>query len=90
LRSEVSGGSLSVMRRMLCPVVVGRADELSWLSAGLDGLREARGCCLFLVGEPGIGKSGLADEAVAEVGRRRVSVLCGRASQTCQAVPYQS
>jgi DNA-binding CsgD family transcriptional regulator len=78
------------VRRMLCPSVVGRAAELSWLSAALDGLEEGRGGCVFLVGEPGIGKSRLADEAIAEAERRGIWVLSGRASPTGRAVPYQS
>jgi len=45
---------------------------------------------VFLVGEPGIGKSRLADEAIAEAGRRDLWVLSGRASATGRAVPYQS
>ncbi|MBV9417945.1 MAG: AAA family ATPase, partial [Solirubrobacterales bacterium] len=76
--------------RMLCPTVVGRAEELYWLSAGLDALHDGRGGCIFLVGEPGIGKSRLADEAIAEAGRRDIWVLSGRASATGRAVPYQS
>jgi predicted ATPase len=57
---------------MLCPRVVGRAAELPWLSAALDGLADGRGGCVFLVGEPGIGKSRLADEAIAEAERRDI------------------
>jgi len=75
---------------MLCPSVVGRVEELSWLSAGLDALRDGRGGCMFVVGEPGIGKSRLADKAIAEAGRRGAWVLSGRASATGRAVPYQS
>jgi DNA-binding CsgD family transcriptional regulator len=75
---------------MLCPSVVGRAAELTWLSAGLDDLRDGRGGCMFVVGEPGIGKTRLADEIAAEAGRRGVWVLYGRASVTGRAVPYQS
>ena len=75
---------------MLCPSVVGRAAELSWLSAALDGLADGRGGCVFLIGEPGIGKSRLADEVTAEAGRRDIWVLNGRASPTGRAVPYQS
>jgi len=45
---------------------------------------------MFLVGEPGIGKSRLADEAIAQAGRRDVWVLSGRASATGRAVPYKS
>ena len=78
------------MPRILCPSIVGRAEELSWLSTALDGLQDGRGGCVFLIGEPGIGKSRLADEAVAEAERRDIWVLSGRASPTGRAVPYHS
>jgi DNA-binding CsgD family transcriptional regulator len=77
------------MRRMLCPSVVGRAEELSWLSGGLDGLDEGRGGFSVLVGEPGIGKSRLAHETAAEARRRSVTVLFGRASPMGRSAPYQ-
>ncbi|MBV9337513.1 MAG: AAA family ATPase, partial [Solirubrobacterales bacterium] len=70
--------------------MVGRAEERSWISASLERLREARGGCMFFVGEPGIGKSRLAEEAIVEAGRRDVWVLYGRASATGRAVPYQA
>jgi len=75
---------------MLCPRLVGRADESLRLSAALDGLQDGRGACLFLLGEPGIGKSRLADEAAAEAEKRGAWVLYGRASPTGRSVPYQS
>lgn len=77
------------MRRILCPSVVGRDDELASLSAGLDDLQDGRGGCVLLVGEPGIGKSRLARAAAAEAQRRGVTVLFGRASPTGGSVPYQ-
>ena len=70
------------MRRMLCPSVVGRDDELASLSAGLDDLQDGRGGCFLLAGEPGIGKSRLAREAAAAAQRRGLTVLFGRASPT--------
>jgi len=45
---------------------------------------------MFLVGEPGIGKSRLTGEAIAGAERRGIWVLSGRASPTGRAVPYQS
>ena len=74
---------------MLCTQVIGRVEELSWLSDGLDRLGVSRGSCMFLVGEAGIGKSRLVAEAVAEAARRGAVVLAGRATATGAAVPYQ-
>jgi DNA-binding CsgD family transcriptional regulator len=61
-----------------------------WLSAALDSLAAGRGSCLFVVGEPGIGKSRLATEFAAAASRRGVWVLQGRASSTGVTVPYQA
>ncbi len=50
---------------MLCPRLVGRADESQWLSAALDDLADGRGGCLFVLGEAGLGKSRLVEETAA-------------------------
>jgi AAA ATPase domain len=67
-----------------------RAEESGWLLDALDALEDGRGACLFVAGEPGIGKTRLVEETIAEAVRRGIWVLSGRASPTCQAVPYQS
>jgi predicted ATPase len=74
---------------MLCTQAIGRADEVSWLSDALDDVDGGRGRCMFLVGEAGIGKSRLVAEAVAEAGRRGMSVLAGQATVPGSGVPYQ-
>ena len=51
-------------------VFVGRAAELAELVAGLDGALDGHGRLILLAGEPGIGKSRLAD-ALAEQARAR-------------------
>jgi DNA-binding CsgD family transcriptional regulator len=78
------------VQRMLSPTVVGRAGELAWVSAALDDLGTGRGGSLFVIGESGIGKSRLADEAAAQGKRRGVWVLSGRATPTGRAAPYQA
>ena len=70
--------------------LVDRDEELSTVASALDGLEEGRGSCLFVVGEPGIGKTRLAAEAAAEAARRDVLVLSGRATPTGAGLPYQS
>ena len=70
--------------------LVDRDDELSTVARALDALEQGRGSCLFVVGEPGIGKTRLAAEAAAEADRRGVVVLAGRATPTGAGLPYQS
>jgi len=45
-------------------IFVGREAEFAQLAAGLDDALAGRGRLFFLVGEPGIGKSRLADELI--------------------------
>jgi DNA-binding SARP family transcriptional activator len=57
---------------------VGRERELAGLVAGLDDAFAGRGRLFLLAGEPGIGKSRLADELIAQARARGARVLVGR------------
>ncbi|MFL5953429.1 MAG: ATP-binding protein [Gaiellaceae bacterium] len=57
---------------------VGRRRELATLQAALDAMRAGTGRLLLLVGEPGIGKSRLAEEFAARCARSGTEVLVGR------------
>ena len=76
-------------RRGEVGVFVGREAELEELHAGLDAAVAGRGGLFLLVGEPGIGKSRLADEVIAP---RRVPaaprVLVGRCWEAGGAPAY--
>jgi predicted ATP-dependent serine protease len=61
-------------------VFVGRDSELSELEAALDESDGGRGSLFMLAGEPGIGKSRLADELAARARERGFFVLWGRCS----------
>jgi DNA-binding CsgD family transcriptional regulator len=61
--------------------VIGRAGELRELEAAVQRSREHRGTTVFVVGEPGIGKSRLVDQ-VAGRARNSTAVLRGRCSGT--------
>jgi hypothetical protein len=60
-------------------VLVGRTQELGLVEASLDSARAGRSALVLLSGEPGIGKSRLAEEAAALAERREMVVGWGRA-----------
>ncbi|MEO5767515.1 MAG: ATP-binding protein, partial [Polyangia bacterium] len=68
--------------------MLGRARETEELARGLEDARAGRGRFLFLVGEPGIGKTRLCDEATAAAARAGVPVLWGRAWEAGGAPAY--
>jgi DNA-binding SARP family transcriptional activator len=67
---------------------VGRAPELAELIEGLDDAFAGRGRLLLLVGEPGIGKSRLAEELVMRAKERGANVLLGRCWEAGGAPAY--
>ena len=66
----------------------GREPELSALVAGLDDAVAGRGRLFLLAGEPGIGKSRLAEELLARATDRRARVLVGRCWEAGGAPVY--
>ncbi|HET6965915.1 MAG TPA: AAA family ATPase [Acidimicrobiales bacterium] len=77
------------MGPVLCPVVVGRDDEVSALAAAVDGAAAGDGRCVVVLGEAGIGKSRLAREAAAMAAGRGLVVVNGRAVPASSASPYR-
>lgn len=67
---------------------VGRERELAALVAGLDDACAGRGCLFLLGGEPGIGKSRLADELMEHARARGARVLVGRCWEAGGAPAY--
>jgi hypothetical protein len=59
--------------------LVGRERELELLRGGLAALATGRGSLFFLTGEPGIGKTRLADELAAHAARAGATVVWGAA-----------
>ncbi len=62
-------------RRLGQGAFVGRESELRELGAGLDDARSGRGRFFLVTGEPGIGKSRLADERARHAASRGMLVL---------------
>ena len=56
---------------------IGRARELSELRGALEQSLAGRGSCFLISGEPGIGKTRLADELAADAASRGVRVAWG-------------
>ena len=69
-------------------VFVGRERELADLSAGLDEAASGHGSLFLLAGEPGIGKSRLADELATTARERGFLVLWGRCWEAGGAPAY--
>ena len=67
---------------------VGRKQEMSELVKALDDALEGRGRLVMLVGEPGIGKTRIAQELAAISEERGAQVLWGRCYEGEGAPPY--
>jgi DNA-binding CsgD family transcriptional regulator len=77
------------MRQVLCPVLVGRDEEVQLLLDGLDRAAEGHGGAFFVVGEAGVGKSRLVREVSRLAGARGLAVLTGRAVSSGAPVPFR-
>ena len=69
-------------------VSIGREPELGECLAALDDALAGRGRLLLLAGEPGIGKSRLAEEVAGRARERGAHVLAGRCWEAGGAPPY--
>jgi predicted ATPase len=75
---------------MLASRVVGRDLEIAALHDALERATGGQGSVIFLVGEPGIGKSRLAQVLAAHAAGRGVPVLRGRAVSSPAPLPYRA
>jgi DNA-binding CsgD family transcriptional regulator len=69
------------------PQWVGRSQELATLRAGMEALRLDEGTVVWVEGEPGIGKSSLVAEALAEVDEPKWDIGWGIADQLTERMP---
>ena len=68
--------------------MVGRERELATLLGGLEDASARRGRLFLISGEPGVGKTRLADEIAAGARARGMVVLVGHCSEHDNAVAY--
>jgi predicted ATPase/class 3 adenylate cyclase len=68
--------------------LIGRMPEMLELRAALDGAVAGRGSLMMLGGEPGIGKTALAEEISAEAAARGAQVAWGRCWEDGGAPAY--
>ena len=80
---------LGCVPEFLCPVVVGRDQQLAELRHALERLAEGHGTALVIAGEAGVGKSRLLRAAAAEAHSRNADVLTGRAVESGRPLPFR-
>ncbi len=68
--------------------MVGRDREMATLLSGLDDVARASGRLFLISGEPGVGKTRLADEVLTVASGRGMASMIGHCSQREGAVPY--
>jgi len=69
-------------------VMVGREHELASLIGGLDDAAARRGRLFLICGEPGVGKTRLADEVATVAEAKRMALMVGHCSEHDEAVAY--
>jgi tetratricopeptide (TPR) repeat protein len=87
-RTDVPVASQGGLGRLAWGRFVGRADELGTLKTALDAALGGQGSLVMLVGEPGIGKTRLAQEALVYAQLRGAQTLWGRCYEAESAFPY--
>ncbi|HEX4703723.1 MAG TPA: AAA family ATPase, partial [Pseudonocardiaceae bacterium] len=75
--------------RIRTPLLVGRDEELCVVTDALGDTHDGRGKGIFVVGEPGVGKSRLAAEAASRALVAGMVVLRGRSSTVGPMMPFR-
>jgi tetratricopeptide (TPR) repeat protein len=86
--AEPSGGVAGVAPQAPPDVLVGRARELTAIATAMTASRRSTARAVHLVGEPGIGKTTLAEHAAALASEQGWVVAWGRAWDAGAAPPY--
>lgn len=79
---------MAVAERALCPVLVGRDDELTLLEDSLLAAVRGEGQIVVLAGDAGVGKTRLATETADRARKIGAAVLWGGCSEADLTLPY--
>lgn len=80
--------ALARNKPIVCPVLVGRAVDLTSLQALIDQTKQGKGQVALISGEAGIGKSRLVAEAKTYAANQGFLLLQGNCFQTDRVFPY--
>src|SRR5579883_333733 len=72
----------------LCPVVVGRDDELVVLRGALDRALQGYARGIFIIGEAGLGKSRLCRTVIKDAQMRGLAPVIGLGSPQDTGLPF--
>ncbi len=76
------------MERVLCPILIGRDEELSRLEDALLSANRGEGQVVLLAGDAGMGKTRLANELAERALQQGMTVVLGGCSEAELALPY--
>ena len=77
-----------MITRAVCPILVGREDELSALEDALLAACRGEGGVVVLAGDAGMGKSRLCAELARRAEKVGAAVMEGSCSEAELALPY--
>lgn len=84
-----SSPTFSSFSSLSSPALIGREAERDLLATAVRAARDGRGSSVFVLGEPGIGKSRLVEETASAAVGAGSRVLRGRAAAAGRAVPLR-
>jgi len=79
--------AVQIRKPVVCPVVIGRANDIAVLHTLVDEVKNGKGQVLLISGEAGIGKSRLISEAKA-YSLHTMSIVQGNCFESDQSYPY--
>jgi predicted ATPase len=80
--------AIELNKPLICPVLIGRVQDLTHFRLLVDRVKSGQGQVAFLSGEAGIGKSRLVAEIKSYAAAQDFLILEGQCFQTDSAYPY--